>query len=155
VDPVADPIVAGSTRATARAQQGRGLSLRAPAALPQQAPDGATRGPDHGGGGVRCAGANVGGASHLSRATHLGPLPRPRPLGPPLARLPGITRHEVGDTEVRILFPVGMLPEVARAIQARRRRPAPPAASLQALADHRHGSDFRGRGSRRPALAIP
>jgi hypothetical protein len=36
-------------------------------------------------------GQNVGGASHLSRATYLGPLPRPRPLGPPLATAPRLS----------------------------------------------------------------
>jgi hypothetical protein len=44
-----------------------------------------------------------------------------------LLSLPGITRHQVGDTEVRILFPVGMLAEVARVIQARRKRVGSPA----------------------------
>jgi hypothetical protein len=39
-----------------------------------------------------------------------------------LLSLPGIIRHQIGDTEVRVLFPVAMLPEVASVIHARRRR---------------------------------
>jgi TIR domain len=61
---------------------------------------------------------NVGGARHLSRATHLGPLPRPRPLGPPLATAPrlslGVGASGKGP---RALGPVGPEP-AARARQA-------------------------------------
>jgi hypothetical protein len=61
-----------------------------------------------------------------------------------LLSLPGITRHQVGDTEVRILFPVGMLPEVAHVIRARRRKQVSPG----------HLAKLRGsllqRGSRGP-----
>jgi hypothetical protein len=55
-----------------------------------------------------------------------------------LLSLPGIIRHQVGDTEVRVLFPVERLAEVARVIQARIHRGQPSPASLEALVSHRY-----------------
>ena len=47
---------------------------------------------------------------------------RPR-LFARLLALPGVRRHQTGDHELRALFPVEALPQVARLIKARRRRP--------------------------------
>lgn len=54
--------------------------------------------------------------THLAAYT-TGRLTRGRLLG-----VPGIIRHQVGDAELRVLFPVGCLAEVARVLGARRRR---------------------------------
>ena len=61
-----------------------------------------------------------------------------------LLSLPGIIRLQVGDTECRILFPVALLGEVARTLQARRRKYLSP----EQLAKLQHaalGTRFRGR----------
>ena len=46
-----------------------------------------------------------------------------------LLALPGIIRHQIGDEEVRVLFPVDRLPEVARLLGARKRRSLSPEAA--------------------------
>jgi hypothetical protein len=43
-----------------------------------------------------------------------------------LLSLAGIKRHQIGDSECRVLFPITMLPEVARVVRARTRRLASP-----------------------------
>ncbi len=48
-----------------------------------------------------------------------------------LLSLPNIIRHQVGDSECRILFPVAMLPDGAQAIRARIRRTPKAAARLK------------------------
>jgi hypothetical protein len=56
-----------------------------------------------------------------------------------LLSLPGVIRQQVGDHEVRVLFPVGDLPKVAEVLRARRRRQMSPehVAALRAgLARH-------------------
>jgi hypothetical protein len=74
---------------------------------------------------------------HLSRATHLVPLPRPRPLGPPLATAPRLSLGvEASGKGPRELGPVG---------------PEPAARARQADADASASRDGqRRRGIRRP-----
>jgi hypothetical protein len=48
--------------------------------------------------------------------------------------IPGVRRWQVGDKEVRALFPVEALDQVAAVIQARRRRSAASAGHLQKVA---------------------
>jgi hypothetical protein len=45
---------------------------------------------------------------------------RPR-LFDRLLAIPGVRRHQTGDQELRALFPLAVLPQVARLIKARRR----------------------------------
>ncbi len=66
---------------------------------------------------------------------------RPR-LFARLLAVPGIRRHQTGDQELRALFPVAALPQVARLIKARRRRSQTGPKSLQNL---------RPRATSRPA----
>lgn len=50
---------------------------------------------------------------------------RPRLLG----MIPGVIRHQVGDDELRVLFPLERLPEIAELLRARRRRTLSPEAA--------------------------
>ena len=50
---------------------------------------------------------------------------RPR-LFARLWAIPGVRRHQTGDTEMRAVFSSGALPQVARVIKARRRRTLSP-----------------------------
>lgn len=54
---------------------------------------------------------------------------------PRLLALPGATRHQPGDAEIRVLVPLTSLDAAAQAIRARRRRPGD-AARLSARAAH-------------------
>lgn len=57
-----------------------------------------------------------------------------RPLiGRRLIAIPETIRHQIGDQEVRVLFPVARLPEVAQLLRARRRRRVDPARIQKAL----------------------
>jgi hypothetical protein len=58
---------------------------------------------------------------------------RPR-LFAKLWAVPGVRRHQSGDSEMRAVFPPGALEQVAGAIRARRRRPPGSAAHLQKVA---------------------
>lgn len=58
---------------------------------------------------------------------------RPR-LFARLRAVPGVRRHQTGDTEARMLFPPEALPQVAQLIGARRRRSADSARNLVAHA---------------------
>jgi hypothetical protein len=40
--------------------------------------------------------------------------------------LPGVVRWQTGDEEIRVLFPPARLPDVARVLRARRKRPVGP-----------------------------
>jgi len=53
---------------------------------------------------------------------------RPRLL-PKLRTIPGVRRHQTGDQEMRALFPVEALDQVAGVIRARRRRVLSPEAA--------------------------
>jgi hypothetical protein len=64
---------------------------------------------------------------------------RPR-LFARLLAVPGVRRHQTGDTEARMLFPPAALPEVARIIGARRRRSA---GTAQTLAKHAYRATRR------------
>lgn len=62
-----------------------------------------------------------------------------------LLSLPGIIRHQLGDTEARVLFPIERLAEIAEALRVRRRRRVSPEhlAKLQAglLASQKEGRE--------------
>jgi hypothetical protein len=51
-----------------------------------------------------------------------------------LLAVPGVGRWQTGDTEARMLFPSEALPQVARLIGARRRRPPSPGRSAAVMA---------------------
>ena len=51
-----------------------------------------------------------------------------------LRAVPGMRRHQTGDTEARMLFPPAAVPVVARIIGARRRRPPTPGRSAAVMA---------------------
>jgi hypothetical protein len=55
-----------------------------------------------------------------------------------LLALPAVVSHQIGDEELRVLFLVDLLPEVAGLLKARRRRPGHPAAARNLLRGPRH-----------------
>jgi len=76
-----------------------------------------------------------------------------------LLSLPGITRQQVGDTEIRVLFPVALLPQVADVLRARRRRQLSPEHRQKAcaalLASRFRGAEPHPTGGAARGIAAP
>ena len=66
----------------------------------------------------------------MSCSRYTAGLNHPRLFGKRLA-LPGVRAHQTGAGELRALFPPEVLPQVASAIKARRRRTGSPEAALR------------------------
>jgi hypothetical protein len=68
-----------------------------------------------------------------------------------LLALDGVRRHQTGDDEVRALFPPAILPAVAKAIRARRRRVQSSARSIANLRSRAALADSAASGPARPS----